>query len=774
MAPSLAAEPVDAPSSSELAEATYLFTLGKMRADESDYKGAIEAFDRALAIDATDPYAFLEVGRFYSFLAQVSRSPVQRGRYLEEAVEHLGQARELAPTNRDVLRSFGELHIRLAERNPSSLALAQGAFESLRAEDEEDLQVLISLAQIYLWTRDATSAIDVLRDAEALSPGNRMIQSMLVEALLGSGEEQDAATALRSLLRLEPDEIEHRLRLAELLGRAGEHAEAVEVLESSPEPMRDDERLLRLLVRELQLAGESQEARALLERLAPPDGEEADEGFLRLRVAIHGSLLDYETAAADLETLYDAARAAGDASRRRQDAQLLARLEERLGRAARAEDLLRTELDAIDEQDSATAVQLRLALVDLLEREQRIEEAAALLRQGMAGAEVSRRVALGQVLAELLANADRPREAIELLESLAETLDAEAERVDAMAASASAADEASGGATGGASDDEATVPGAGVDEAERARDAAAALRLRQLLVLLDAELWQELLDRLDDVPADDPELVAGVEQLRADALAGSQRIDEALALVTVPRDDSGRLVVSGDERELRTRLAKRVEILFDAGREQDARADLETLAASGDFDNLLFTAQLYQRAELWTDAARWFTAADEAQPDEVPTLFGLGAALERQGEFSASVDVFERLLSLAPAHAPSLNYLGYMFAERGERLDEALPMIRRAVATEPDNGAYVDSLGWVYYQRGELEEALEHLHWATRLVPDDPTVQEHLGDVYRALEQSSRALDAYRRGLALEVDEAQRASLEAKIDALEAQARTEQ
>jgi Flp pilus assembly protein TadD len=96
-----------------------------------------------------------------------------------------------------------------------------------------------------------------------------------------------------------------------------------------------------------------------------------------------------------------------------------------------------------------------------------------------------------------------------------------------------------------------------------------------------------------------------------------------------------------------------------------------------------------------------------------------------------------------------------MWAERGENLEQALDLIRRAVAIEPDNGAYVDSLGWVYYQRGDYDQARQHLEWAARLLPTDPTIFEHLGDLYLKLEDASRARDSYRQAVALEGDNAE-------------------
>ena len=109
-------------------------------------------------------------------------------------------------------------------------------------------------------------------------------------------------------------------------------------------------------------------------------------------------------------------------------------------------------------------------------------------------------------------------------------------------------------------------------------------------------------------------------------------------------------------------------------------------------------------------------------------------------------------LEVAPDHAPTLNYLGYMWAEDGENLGEALELILRAVALDPDNGAYVDSLGWAYYQLGRFEEARGHLEWAARLIPSDPTIHEHLGDLYVILNDFTHAKASYEQAIELSGD----------------------
>ena len=105
-----------------------------------------------------------------------------------------------------------------------------------------------------------------------------------------------------------------------------------------------------------------------------------------------------------------------------------------------------------------------------------------------------------------------------------------------------------------------------------------------------------------------------------------------------------------------------------------------------------------------------------------------------------------------PGLADAYNYLGYMYAEKGVNLDEAIELIGEALKIEPDNGAYIDSLGWAYFQKGMVDEALAELEKAAGLMGDDPTIREHLGDAYRRKGMLGRAAEEWRKALELDPD----------------------
>ncbi len=106
-----------------------------------------------------------------------------------------------------------------------------------------------------------------------------------------------------------------------------------------------------------------------------------------------------------------------------------------------------------------------------------------------------------------------------------------------------------------------------------------------------------------------------------------------------------------------------------------------------------------------------------------------------------------KVLEINPDHVDALNFIGYSFAEMGKNLDEAETLVIKALELSPNKGYIIDSLGWIYYKKGDLERALELLLKAARLTSNDPEVMEHIGDVYTEKGQLKKALDYYKKGL---------------------------
>lgn len=161
-------------------------------------------------------------------------------------------------------------------------------------------------------------------------------------------------------------------------------------------------------------------------------------------------------------------------------------------------------------------------------------------------------------------------------------------------------------------------------------------------------------------------------------------------------------------------------------------------------------ALAYSALERHREALPFYQRLYPKRKKDVPFLFGYGAAFERSGDYRKAVEVFRLLLRRDPGHAPALNYLGYMFAERGENLAEAESLITRALAAEPDNPFFIDSMGWVFFMTGSFQQAREKLERAVSLLPDDATLRDHLGDAYRALGETGKALGQWKKALELE------------------------
>lgn len=150
-----------------------------------------------------------------------------------------------------------------------------------------------------------------------------------------------------------------------------------------------------------------------------------------------------------------------------------------------------------------------------------------------------------------------------------------------------------------------------------------------------------------------------------------------------------------------------------------------------------------EASQIWSETLRRF-------PAEVEIGLDLSYCREQLGDLAGAEQAARDVLAARPDNPSALNFLGYLLADHDRDLPEAEGLIRRAVEREPDNGAYVDSMGWVYYRLGRLEDARRELERAIRLSGGDPVAYEHLGDVYKDMRLIELARDQYRRSLAVD------------------------
>ncbi len=178
---------------------------------------------------------------------------------------------------------------------------------------------------------------------------------------------------------------------------------------------------------------------------------------------------------------------------------------------------------------------------------------------------------------------------------------------------------------------------------------------------------------------------------------------------------------------------------------------------------VLAAADAWQRLEQFGRAADVARKGLERDKEDPELLFRLAASLEREKKVGESEAAFEALLKIRGDHAAGMNYLGYMWADRGENLPRALELIRKAVDLDPSNGAYLDSLGWVYFRLNKLDKAEENLRAASSLNPDDATVEEHLGDLWEKKGDLEKARDSWKRALTLKPETENKLRLEEKL-----------
>lgn len=230
--------------------------------------------------------------------------------------------------------------------------------------------------------------------------------------------------------------------------------------------------------------------------------------------------------------------------------------------------------------------------------------------------------------------------------------------------------------------------------------------------------------------------------------------------------DLARQARGGNPTDLRfSRLE--AQALKQSGKPDEGLAVLEdTLKQHGDqVQAYLALAQMYADTSRGPQAVKVLQDAGEKFPADTTVLFELGAVYDRQKKYSDAEGAFRQLLSREPANAAALNYLGYMLAERGERLDESVDFVKKALEVDPDNGSYLDSLGWAYYKSDKLDLAEPPLRRAADQLKDNSVIQAHLGDLLLKLGRYDEAIAAFTRALAGDGDAIDRGDIDKKIKA---------
>jgi len=214
----------------------------------------------------------------------------------------------------------------------------------------------------------------------------------------------------------------------------------------------------------------------------------------------------------------------------------------------------------------------------------------------------------------------------------------------------------------------------------------------------------------------------------------------------------------------------------DMGEPDKALKDVRAMLKGDSDDRQVYItlAQMYTRLRRFSDAEQALDKAEQLSTkadDKEYVWFLRGSTFEREKRYNEAEEQFKKVLASDPDHASALNYLGYMLADQNMKLEEALEYIKRAVDLDPANGAYLDSLGWAYFRLGKYELAEDNLLKASQKINTDPTVHDHLGDLYQktgrlklAATHWERALSEWNRTIAAEVDPADAVRVQKKLD----------
>jgi tetratricopeptide (TPR) repeat protein len=186
--------------------------------------------------------------------------------------------------------------------------------------------------------------------------------------------------------------------------------------------------------------------------------------------------------------------------------------------------------------------------------------------------------------------------------------------------------------------------------------------------------------------------------------------------------------------------------LADAGKKKDGVDFLSRLllAHPDDIQIYINLGEIHRQDKRWADAEKVLLQGEQQKmnPEAIEQLkFQRAAIYEQQKSYDRAEKMFRELLEARPGNATVLNYLGYMLADRGVRLDEAVRYVREALEIDPENGAFLDSLGWAYFRLNDMENAEKYLVESVGIVPGDSTVHDHLGDLYFKLGQLEKARD---------------------------------
>lgn len=595
--------------------------------------------------------------------------------------------------------------------------------------DPESLFLRVELAELY-WRMGRIA--DAVRDAEAVlkinpdqTDAHRLLANLYFRNLSDSQPDKVAKESLRkaiehfeALSRLNPKDTDNDLNLARLYSLNNQPAKAEEIyrriLNSEPDSMSALGSLAQLYFDR----GDYDQAVDLLKRI--PEAEMDPRAMVMLAYA-YAQARDYDNAILTYEKLL--AQSPENQEVRRAYAEALAGAGKYAAARAELQKLIK-----LAPQDGPSY--LRLGQID--RQEGKFDQARQELEKARSLMPDSLEVAYQQVLLEDAAgNEDK---AIQLLQALVKQTERPAGQY---------------------------TPGEAVNRAVFIE--------RLALIYRAQEKFAQAIEVFQQVQALGGEHAARAEGLIIETLRLSRQPQKAL--------EAAEAAVKKYPNE-RSLAILRATLLGERGHTAEAIQQLKGMLNGSPADREIFLtlAQVHSQGKQFPaaeESARKALELSTKPDDQEYPHFVLGSIYERQRKFDLAEEQFRQVLSSNPLNAAACNYLGYMLADRGVRLDESVKYIQKALEIEPNNGAYLDSLGWAYYKMSRPDLAEPHLAKAARLISGDPTIQEHLGHVYLELGKTQAAQEAWERALrewpnavSSDFDAEQAARLQKQLDEL--------
>jgi tetratricopeptide (TPR) repeat protein len=189
--------------------------------------------------------------------------------------------------------------------------------------------------------------------------------------------------------------------------------------------------------------------------------------------------------------------------------------------------------------------------------------------------------------------------------------------------------------------------------------------------------------------------------------------------------------------------------LADTGKTKDG-AEILSKFMQGNPTNLdlyVNLSQIYLLGKRYSDAEKVMLRAQEQKLDSERVKLQLATVYDKQKDYDRAESLLKEILKQDPKDAIALNYIGYLLADRGIRLQEAVDYVQQALVLDPNNGAYLDSLGWAFFKMNDLQQAEKYLLQAVELERKDPVIHDHLGDLYFKIGNLEKAQEFWKRSL---------------------------